>query len=158
MFLNEAIYHRKGFLISTEKALLQHDFIFEFLNTQSYWAQGMPREKFEISIQESICFGVYHHQQQIGFARVISDKSTFAYLADVFIIPTFRKQGLSKWLMQTILAYPDFKDLKRWLLATADAVAELDAPTVADVTTPCRRFANAGPVPTAMLSPTTTVG
>ena len=121
MFLNEAIYHRKGFLISTEKALLQHDFIFEFLNIQSYWAQGMPREKFEISIQESICFGVYHQQQQIGFARVISDKSTFAYLADVFIIPTFRKQGLSKWLMQTILAHPDFKDLKRWLLATADA-------------------------------------
>jgi N-acetylglutamate synthase-like GNAT family acetyltransferase len=121
VFLNEAVYHQKGFLISIEKSLLQHDFIFDFLNTQSYWAQGMPRDKLDIAIQESICFGVYHHQQQIGFARVISDKSTFAYLADVFIISAYRKQGLSKWLMQTILAHPDFKDLKRWLLATADA-------------------------------------
>lgn len=121
MFLNDVVYHQKGFLISTEKNRLQPDFIFDFLNSQSYWAQGMPREKFEIALQESVCFGVYHLEQQIGFARVISDKSTFAYLADVFITPAYRKQGLSKWLMQTILAHQDFVDLRRWLLVTADA-------------------------------------
>ncbi|MBU2046708.1 MAG: GNAT family N-acetyltransferase, partial [Bacteroidetes bacterium] len=72
-------------------------------------------------INESICFGVYHQQQQVGFARVISDKSTFAYLADVFIIDEYRKQGLSKWLIQTIMAHTDFQSLRRWMLATADA-------------------------------------
>jgi N-acetylglutamate synthase-like GNAT family acetyltransferase len=121
VFINDASYLAKGFLISTDKSLLDVDFIFNFLNTQSYWAKGISKEKLQTAIQESVCFGVYHEQQQIGFARVISDKSTFAYLADVFIIPAYRKQGLSKWLVQTILAYADFKDLRRWLLATADA-------------------------------------
>ncbi|TKB97530.1 GNAT family N-acetyltransferase [Pedobacter cryophilus] len=121
VFINDASYLAKGFLISTDKSLLDFDFIFNFLNHQSYWAKGISKEKLQMAIQESVCFGIYHEQQQIGFARVISDKSTFAYLADVFIIPAYRKQGLSKWLVQTILAYADFKDLKRWLLATADA-------------------------------------
>ncbi len=121
VLINEAVYLKKGFIISTDKSLLQYDFIFNFLVEQSYWAKGMPRVKLEKAIQESVCFGVYYKQQQIGFARVVTDKSTFAYLADVFIITDYRKQGLSKWLMQTILAFADFKDLKRWLLATEDA-------------------------------------
>jgi N-acetylglutamate synthase-like GNAT family acetyltransferase len=91
------------------------------LNNQSYWAKGISKVQLQKAIENSISFGVYHHQQQIGFARVISDKSTFAYLADVFIIQDFRKQGLSKWLLQNILAHADLKDLRRWLLATADA-------------------------------------
>lgn len=121
VFINDKSYLSKGFLISTDKSYLDFDFIFNFLNHQSYWAKEISKEKLQIAIQESVCFGIYYKQQQIGFARVISDKSTFAYLADVFIIATYRKQGLSKWLIQTILAYADFKDLRRWLLATADA-------------------------------------
>lgn len=121
VILNDAVYLEKGFSISTDKELLDFDFIFQFLNQESYWAKGIPEEKLRTAVLESTCFGVYHHQQQIGFARVVSDKSTFGYLADVFIIPDYRKQGLSKWLLQTILAHPDFKLLRRWLLATADA-------------------------------------
>nr|MBC7612787.1 GNAT family N-acetyltransferase [Pseudopedobacter sp.] len=121
VLLNDVVYLDKGFLISTDKSLLNKDFIYNFLTNQSYWAKGIPIEKVEIAINESICFGVYHHRQQVGFARVISDKSTFAYLADVFIIDEYRKQGLSKWLMQTIMAHIDFQSLRRWMLATADA-------------------------------------
>ncbi|MDA9554833.1 GNAT family N-acetyltransferase [Pelobium sp.] len=121
VILNDDIYQAKGFSVSTDKTLLDIDFIYDFLDTKSYWAKGIPKEKLLTAIQESVCFGVYHHQQQVGFARVVSDKSTFAYLADVFIIPAYRKQGLSKWLMQNIMNYPDFKGLRRWLLATADA-------------------------------------
>ncbi|MBU1372530.1 MAG: GNAT family N-acetyltransferase [Bacteroidetes bacterium] len=121
VLLNDVVYLDKGFLISTDKSLLNKDFIYNFLTNQSYWAKGIPIEKVETSINESICFGVYHQQQQVGFARVISDKSTFAYLADVFIIDEYRKQGLSKWLIQTIMAHTDFQSLRRWMLATADA-------------------------------------
>ncbi len=121
VWINDEAYLDKGFLISTDKSKLDHDFIYNFLANQSYWAKDIPKKKLEIAIEESICFGVYHQHIQIGFARVISDKSTFAYLADVFIIDEYRKKGLSKWLMQTILAYADFKSLRRWTLATADA-------------------------------------
>ncbi|MEO5911824.1 MAG: GNAT family N-acetyltransferase [Pelobium sp.] len=121
VILNDEVYHEKGFRIATDQELLDFDFIYKFLNQESYWAKGIPEEKLKTAIQESTCFGIFHLQEQIGFARVISDKSTFGYLADVFIISKYRKLGLSKWLLQTILAYPDFKLLRRWLLATADA-------------------------------------
>ena len=121
IILNDQTYLNKGYNISTDQSLLQFDAIYDYLNTQSYWAKGISKEKLQIAIQSSVCFGVYHQNKQVGFARVISDNSTFAYLADVFIIASHRKQGLSKWLMQTILAHPSFKDLRRWLLATADA-------------------------------------
>lgn len=121
ILINDDNYLEKGFLISTDKNLLQLPYIYNFLTEQSYWAKGLPLQKFEISIQQSVCFGIYHLSKQIGFARVISDNSTFAYLADVFIDKEYRKQGLSKWLVQTILKHPDFKGLRRWLLATADA-------------------------------------
>lgn len=121
VFLNNDLYLAKGFKISTDKNLLKFDIIFDFLNQQSYWAKGISKDKLQKAIANSVCFGVYFNEQQIGFARVITDQSTFAYLADVFIVPNFRKQGLSKWLMQTILAFADFNDMRRWLLATADA-------------------------------------
>jgi GNAT superfamily N-acetyltransferase len=123
VILNDDLYLAKGYLISTDKTSLHFDVIHNFLNKQSYWAKGITKEKLKIAIENSICFGVYYDHQQIGFARVITDQSTFAYLADVFIISSFRKQGLSKWLMQTILAFADFKNIRRWLLATADAHA-----------------------------------
>lgn len=121
IFLNDDVYLAKGFKISTDKNLLNFDMILDFLNHQSYWAKGISKEKLQKAIDNSICFGVYHDDVQVGFARVITDKSTFAYIADVFILPDYRKQGLSKWLIQNILASADLQDLRRWLLATADA-------------------------------------
>ena len=107
--------------ISTDKAKLQLEVIFSYLSERSYWANGRPYPVFIRSVNESVCFGVYHLDQQVGFARVISDFSTFAYLADVFILEEFRGKGLSKMLMKAIIEHPEFQTLKRWMLATADA-------------------------------------
>lgn len=95
--------------------------IFPYLSEDAYWSKDIPRDIVERSIEHSLCFGVYQETAQVGFARVVTDKATFAYLADVFILEAFRKQGLSKWLMEVILAHPDLQGLRRWLLATMDA-------------------------------------
>ena len=109
------------FRISTDKAQLDVALIHRYLCYESYWARNIPRALVEKSISGSLCFGVYHHNQQVGFARVITDQATFAYLADVFILETYRGRGLSKWLMQTIMDEPGLQGLRRWLLATLDA-------------------------------------
>ena len=111
---------KDDFIISTNKDLLQIDLIHQFLKT-SYWASNRSKEKTIIAIENSLCFGVYHHHQQIGFARVVTDFSVVAYLGDVFIIDEFRGKGLSKWLMETMLSHPQLQDLRRWILATKDA-------------------------------------
>ena len=121
VIMNDEVFIAKGYIISTDKALLQFDVIFNFLDQESYWANGIAPEKLQRSIDNSICFGVYKSDVQVGFARVITDKATFAYLADVFIVKTERGKGLSKWLVQTILAHPDLQGLRRWNLATLDA-------------------------------------
>jgi GNAT superfamily N-acetyltransferase len=112
---------KDNFLITTDKALLDVDVIHSYLSKESYWAMNVPREVVERSIAGSECFGIYHEQQQIAFARVITDKATFAYLADVFILDTFRGQGLSKWLLEVIHAHPELQGLRRWMLGTRDA-------------------------------------
>ena len=109
------------FLISSDKNLLQVDAIHEFLTEESYWAKDRTREQTERAIANSLCFGVYHERKQIGFARVVSDCATFAYIGDVYITEEFRGRGLSKKLMETMLAHPDLQNLRRWLLATRDA-------------------------------------
>lgn len=109
------------FAISTEKSRLQFDVIQSFLANDSYWAQKRSPEQTRTAIENSICFGLYHHDRQIGFARVVSDQATFAYLGDVFVIDEFRGRGLSKWLMEVIVAHPDLQGLRRWVLATRDA-------------------------------------
>jgi GNAT superfamily N-acetyltransferase len=119
--MNDEVFLKKGFLISTDNNLLDIDVIHQYLGEDSYWAKGITKERIQRSIDNSMCFGVYHDKKQIGFARVITDKATFAYIADVFILDTYRKQGLSKWLMQTILGHPELDGLRRWVLATADA-------------------------------------
>ncbi len=119
--MNDDAYLKKGFIISTDKTLLDVDAIYNYLAKESYWAKGIDKEKVIRSIDNSTCFGVYKDGHQVGFARVVTDKATFAYLADVFITDGFRGLGLSKWLVQTILAHPDLQGLRRWLLATADA-------------------------------------
>ncbi|HEY2580283.1 MAG TPA: GNAT family N-acetyltransferase [Mucilaginibacter sp.] len=119
--MNDNFFLKKGFLISTDQGLLDMEMIYKYLAQDSYWAKGISSERVKISIENSLCFGVYQHNQQIGMARVITDKATFAYLCDVFILPAFRGLGLSKWLMQSILAYPELQGLRRWSLATSDA-------------------------------------
>jgi GNAT superfamily N-acetyltransferase len=109
------------FIISTDKARLQVDIIQQFLAEESYWAQNRTLEQTRTAIENSICFGVYHGERQIGFARVVSDCATFAYIGDVFILEDYRGQGLSKWLMEVILAHEDLQNLRRWILATRDA-------------------------------------
>lgn len=121
VFMNDDVFIKKGYKISTDKTLLNVDIIYNYLNDDSYWAQGIPREKLEKGINNSMCFGVYYENEQAGFARVVTDNATFAYLCDVFILSAYRKKGLSKWLMQTIINHPDLQGLRRWSLATADA-------------------------------------
>ena len=96
------------------------DVIHSFL-TRSYWAEGISKEIIRKSVEGALCFGVFENDKQVGFARMITDKATFAYLADVFIIEEFRGLGLSKWLMEVILAHPDLQGLRRMMLATRDA-------------------------------------
>jgi len=119
--MNDEAFIKKGYQISTDKSLLDFDAIRQYLSEDSYWAQGMPAETLKTAIEHSVCFGIYHHQRQAGFARVVTDSATFAYICDVFILPEYRGHGLSKWLIQTIIAYPELQGLRRWSLATADA-------------------------------------
>ena len=107
--------------VSTDKTLLDPSVIHAFL-TDCYWAKGIPYENVLKRLQNSLCFGVYDSEgNQVGFARVITDSESFAYLADVFILPSHRGQGLSKLLMTYIMAYPDLQNLRRFMLATVDA-------------------------------------
>lgn len=95
--------------------------VHDFLAQQSYWARGIPRIILEKSIRNSLCFGLFHASRQIGFARVISDFATIAYLGDVFVLPEFRGRGLSKWLMECVSSHPGLENLRRWILVTGDA-------------------------------------
>lgn len=112
---------KDNYLVSTDKSLLDVGMIHNYLSTESYWAMHIPLDVVERSVANSLCFGVYNGKEQVGFARVITDKATFAYLADVFIIETHRGKGLSKWLMETIHAHPELQGLRRWMLGTRDA-------------------------------------
>lgn len=108
------------FTISTDPNRLDIDTICDFLS-RAYWADTRPRHKTERAIQNSLVFGVYEGNKQIGLARVVTDYSIFAYLCDVFIHEDYRAHGLGKWLIQTILEHPELNDVRRWLLVTNDA-------------------------------------
>lgn len=114
------LWSKGDYEISTDPARVDVGMVHEFL-TNSYWAKGIPLETVRRSIENSIAFGVYYGRQQVGFARIISDLATFAYLADVFILPSYRARGLSIWLMECIVSHPDLQGLRRWMLATQDA-------------------------------------
>ena len=111
---------RDDFTISCDTSKLDCSMIYHFLST-SYWAAGIPEEVFLRSISGSLCFGLYHGEAQIGFARVITDKATFAYLCDVFVLPDYRGRGLGHWLMEAIQNHPELKNLRRFVLVTRDA-------------------------------------
>ncbi len=109
-----------GLRISTDRAKLDRRMIHEFL-AASYWAKAIPRDVVDRSIDNALCFGLYEEGRQIGFARVITDSATFAYLADVFVLESHRGRGLATWLMETILAHRRLQGLRRWMLVTRDA-------------------------------------
>ena len=111
---------KNGFDISTDKQKFDIDLIHSFL-TRSYWSEGISKDVIKKSIDGSLCFGVFEYEKQVGFARVITDKATFAYLADVFIIEEYQGRGLSKLLMEVIMSHPDLQGLRRFMLATRDA-------------------------------------
>ena len=116
-----AEFRRGEFVISSDPARLDANVIYDFL-TNCYWAKGIPRELVARSIEHALCFGIYDGSgAQVGFARVISDFATVAYLGDVFVLESHRGRGLSKWMMECILQHPALQNLRRWILLTRDA-------------------------------------
>ena len=109
------------FEISTDNNRLDVELIHRFLVEESYWAANRTFEQTKTAIENSICFGVYDAERQIAFARVVSDKATFAYIGDVFVIDEYRGRGVSKKLMAAMIGHPELQDLRRWVLATRDA-------------------------------------
>lgn len=119
--MNAILEARRGSLrISTDPSLLDLDVVCSFL-ARSYWANDRPRERIETSLQNSLVFGVYEAQRQVGMARVITDFATSAWLCDVFIDEAYRAQGIGKWLIATVLSHPGLQGLHRVMLATEDA-------------------------------------
>jgi GNAT superfamily N-acetyltransferase len=118
----ELVEHRRGdYVISTDRARIDLDSVHDFL-TNCYWAKGISRDLVARSIEHSLCFGIYHRgREQVGFARVISDYATVAYVGDVFVLEAHRRQGLSKWMMECIVQHPLLQNLRRWILLTRDA-------------------------------------
>lgn len=114
-------WQRDEFLISTDQRRLDREMIHDFLSRQSYWAKGRELEVVNRGIDNSLSFGIYRGEQQIGFARVVTDYATFAWLADVFVLEEYRGRGLGKWLIEVILAHPQLQGFRRWALATKDA-------------------------------------
>lgn len=113
--------HEQSYSISTDKSKLDVNVIHGYLTKDSYWAQNIPMEVVRRSIDNSFCFGLYHDNAQVGFARLVTDRATFAYLADVFVLPEHRGKGLSKWMISVIQSHPDVQGLRRWMLGTLDA-------------------------------------
>ncbi|MBP1649603.1 MAG: family N-acetyltransferase [Bacteroidetes bacterium] len=118
--MHHQYYQHGRFLVSTDPTLLDITAIHDFLS-HCYWAEGIPLKLVERSIQGSLCFGLYDGRAQVGFARVITDRATFAYMADVYVLEPYRGQGLGTWLVECIMGHPDLQGLRRWCLLTRDA-------------------------------------
>lgn len=114
-------FENNEYVISTDQARINIPLVHGYLANESYWAKNIPYETVEKAIANSLCFGVYKTNEQVGFARVITDKATVAYLGDVFILPEHRGRELSKRLMEAIMGHPELQGLRRWILLTQDA-------------------------------------
>ena len=114
-------WQRGDYTISTDNDRLDIGVVHDFVSNQSYWGKGRKLEVVQRSLDHSLNFGIYKDKQQIGFGRVVTDYATFAWIADVFVLAEFRGQGLSKWLMEVMLAHPQLQGFRRWVLATKDA-------------------------------------
>jgi len=110
---------RAAFVVSSDAGWLDLDVIHGYL-TRSYWAEGISRELVERSIRHSLCFGLYEWGRQVGFARMVTDRATYAYLADVFVLEAYRGRGLSSFLLEAVMAHPDLQGLRRFGLSTRD--------------------------------------
>lgn len=119
----DTIWEKGEYRISTDKKALDIELVHRYLSKQSYWAQQRPLEKVQKTIDNSFCFGLYHGTSQIGFARVVTDFTVFAYLMDVFVLDVYKGKGLGKQLLNTILQHPRLQGLHKWMLATKDAHA-----------------------------------
>lgn len=108
------------YTLSTEQSRLDLYTIHHYL-TQVYWCEGIPFEVVEKAFRNSLAFGIYWGDSMVGWSRLVTDRATFAYLADVFVVPEHRGKGLSKWMMEAIVAHPELQGLRRWMLATRDA-------------------------------------
>lgn len=116
------VWHLREFTLSTDKARLDFPAIHRFLAEESYWAKAIPEGTLRRAIDHSLCFGLYGPGGcQAGFARVVSDYTTFAWVCDVFVLPAWRNQGLSKWMLLCIHSHPELQGLRRWMLGTRDA-------------------------------------
>ncbi len=113
-------WRRGTYLLSTDKARLDLALVHSFLET-SYWAAGIPAEVVRHSVENSLTFGLIRDDEQVGFARVVTDYATFAYLADVFVLEPHRGRGLGEWMMEVVFSHPEVQGLRRWMLATRDA-------------------------------------
>ena len=107
--------------ITTNKSKINLQFVHQYLSNESYWAKNISMALVKTSIENSVCFSIFCEDEQVGFARVITDKATFGYIADLFITESHRGKGLSKWLMQTILDHKEFEGFRGWMLGTKDA-------------------------------------
>ena len=114
-------WKKDRFLITTDRKDLQLEAILHYLQEHSYWAAKRTPEQMEKVIENSLCFGLYDDGKQIGFGRVVTDYATFAYLGDVYVLPTYQGRGLGMWLMEVISDHPDLQGFRRWVLATRDA-------------------------------------
>jgi GNAT superfamily N-acetyltransferase len=110
-----------GYEISTDPARVDRALVHRFLSQDAYWARGVPRDVVDRCIENSLCFGVYRGAEQVGFARVVTDRAAIAYLGDVFVVSGHRGRGLGKWLVETVMEHPDLQSLRRFMLGTADA-------------------------------------
>ncbi len=116
LYLTNAPYQ-----LSTDPALLQLSTIHQYLSEEAYWCRGIPFERVQKAADNSLNFGIYLDEQQIAYARVVTDYSTVAYLGDVFVLPAYRGRGLSKWLVESIMEHTELQGLRRWILLTGDA-------------------------------------
>ena len=114
-------YQKDDYLLTTDVSKMDVSAIHDFLCNESYWSKNIPFERVKKAVHHSLNFGVFHSGKQVGYARVISDYSTIAYLGDVYILNNFRGKGLSKWLMESVMNHPELQGLRRWILLTGDA-------------------------------------
>jgi GNAT superfamily N-acetyltransferase len=119
--MNDNAFLQKGYIISTDKSLIDFETVYHYLEHESYWANGVTAERLKKAMENSMCFVILKQNELAGFTRVVTDKATFGYICDVFVLKEHRGLGLSKWLMQTIIQHPELQGLRRWSLATADA-------------------------------------
>jgi GNAT superfamily N-acetyltransferase len=114
--------HRGEFMVTSDLSRMDMDVVHGYLS-RAYWCEGLPRETLERAMRNSLCFGLFEGESQIGFARVVSDRTTFAYVCDVFVLEAHQGKGLGTWLMQGVFRHPELQGLRRWHLTTRDAHA-----------------------------------